>query len=970
WRQVLEKNDPIQHMSVDSQSVITVSGTYETHIRSWDAGSGFILWDYKLHNIQDPSKIAAGGADVVSVSVPGSAIPDLIVLSAGHVTRLSGKLGSKVWQKKIEKGLNTKYHRLAVSGDLVCAAGVKKTGGVDSGVLLHCLNLKDGTTTSETPESTWNYFPRKFANKGSEYFFVKAAEKGDSAFLVWNAAGASAPVMVQKLGDSTAYPIDVKSILQTTGSELLAVQMTPGSSEFVVKSETESAVMRIVNSSSGPKATVAHRFQASKANEVSVFTSTVGDKSNLVVARIRLNPTSKHAVADLVDLDSNAAVGSFNVPYNLEKSGLIQQIQLDTIQKTGTVAFRLFYVSESGDMAMIKENENIWVRDESIANVAGAVFVDLPESQLFSLDHDELNEPLKQTDRSNPVARFIKRLTVHAEHLQEALTDLPTTLSNRVNATLSKFTGSGAQAKNATSEITLFRDTFGFRKILLIASKNGRVHALETEKGRLVWSRWIKNLSIKDVHVVRETVVKYPPVIALIGEQGTSNIIWHLNALDGEDFKSQAISTFSLIDGTQNQVIQLPIEDPEEHLQILVTVDADLKIHVLPNSKAAKDVFLAFSEKFYFYDGKIGEKNVTGYIAAQDSNGEFRAVKTWNVEFPEGEVIAAAAERRGEASPSLGRVLGNRSVIYKYLNPNLLAVATVKETSDSSTVYLYLIDTITGSIYHRSEYLGAGHAGKGVSSIHLIQVDNAIFMTYFNKGPNYVDLPLDVEDIAPVDAEGGKKKRGKKPKKKAVTPPPEVKGFEIVALEVIEDLKPDHRDESPIYSSFTTKRPQVIAKTFMFPFAVTAVGSTITNAGIATRELLVSIVTNEIMAINRRMLDPRRPIGQPTSDDKEEMLIPYQPVIPYMPREVVSYNLTVAGVEGIISSPSEIESTSLVIAYGLDLFFVRRAPSKTFDVLSEDFNYLSLIATMVLLVVGIEVSKYFAQRKRLMDAWK
>lgn len=52
-----------------------------------------------------------------------------------------------------------------------------------------------------------------------------------------------------------------------------------------------------------------------------------------------------------------------------------------------------------------------------------------------------------------------------------------------------------------------------------------------------------------------------------------------------------------------------------------------------------------------------------------------------------------------------------------------------------------------------------------------------------------------------------------------------------------------------------------------------------------------------------------------------------------------------------------LESTSLVLAYGLDLWFTREAPSKTFDVLSEDFSKGTLLATILGLILSILITK-------------
>jgi hypothetical protein len=82
------------------------------------------------------------------------------------------------------------------------------------------------------------------------------------------------------------------------------------------------------------------------------------------------------------------------------------------------------------------------------------------------------------------------------------------------------------------------------------------------------------------------------------------------------------------------------------------------------------------------------------------------------------------------------------------------------------------------------------------------------------------------------------------------------------------------------------------------------------------------------------------------------------------------FDQKIAGVEQIVSSPSSLESTSLVFCYGLDLFFTRRAPSKEFDILSDEFSRVGLVGTMLLLAVGIVVSRRMVNAKKIREAWK
>lgn len=51
-----------------------------------------------------------------------------------------------------------------------------------------------------------------------------------------------------------------------------------------------------------------------------------------------------------------------------------------------------------------------------------------------------------------------------------------------------------------------------------------------------------------------------------------------------------------------------------------------------------------------------------------------------------------------------------------------------------------------------------------------------------------------------------------------------------------------------------------------------------------------------ILAYPKRYLDPRRPMKAPsalTAEEKEELLVPYQPVLEENPKEVVTYDLPV-----------------------------------------------------------------------------
>ena len=61
-------------------------------------------------------------------------------------------------------------------------------------------------------------------------------------------------------------------------------------------------------------------------------------------------------------------------------------------------------------------------------------------------------------------------------------------------------------------------------------------------------------------------------------------------------------------------------------------------------------------------------------------------------------------KRLGEHVHSPGRVLGDRRVLYKYLNPNLMAVVTRSPSASKPAIHILLIDSVTGIVCERQLY--------------------------------------------------------------------------------------------------------------------------------------------------------------------------------------------------------------------------------------------------------------------------
>lgn len=184
--------------------------------------------------------------------------------------------------------------------------------------------------------------------------------------------------------------------------------------------------------------------------------------------------------------------------------------------------------------------------------------------------------------------------------------------------------------------------------------------------------------------------------------------------------------------------------------------------------------------------------------------------------------------------------------------------------------------------------------------------------------------------------------------------------------------------------------PLVERQSYILPVAVSALKETITEKGITSKHLLskilelllvynfnlnwdfrslVGLTTGAVAEMTWALLDPRRPVTSPEKA-REEGIIPYMPELPLPHEIIVNYNQTVANMRGIHTAPSGLESSCLVFVHGLDIFVTRVAPSKTFDLLKEDFDYLMITTVLVLLTSVSYVVKHFASKKAIKQAWK
>lgn len=120
-------------------------------------------------------------------------------------------------------------------------------------------------------------------------------------------------------------------------------------------------------------------------------------------------------------------------------------------------------------------------------------------------------------------------------------------------------------------------------------------------------------------------------------------------------------------------------------------------------------------------------------------NGIYESIEAWTVNIPPGEVISSTSKASFKENVySATRILGDRTSLEKYLNKNLLAVATVKNATKpaDSAVNLYLIDSITGNIVFQTYHL------QCYGPVSIAMAANSVIYHYFNAKSHMFEISV------------------------------------------------------------------------------------------------------------------------------------------------------------------------------------------------------------------------------------
>lgn len=588
----------------------------------------------------------------------------------------------------------------------------------------------------------------------------------------------------------------------------------------------------------------------------------------------------------------------------------------------GSFAVRTFLSSSApgfaGDSYLVRNGEVAWSRRESLSSVVASTWVELLDPSTEDIV-GELDVETHQTVG----AAYIHRVS---RHLHELAVHGPKWLQALPHRIYSAFLTKDAEADMPTGK---WRDFFGFRKFAVVVTAEGGLAAIDVGRnGEVVWkTALVAPQGQQQQQQFRGVSGIYEVRKGTVGIVLTGGEYREYNAFEGSLLLREplgaAVRAAAQVDGAA-------------HNKAVVAVLENGKAAALPPS-----------------GGDFGPEPV--YLAIKPSSRLVRGIRipsslkpeeTWAFVPPAAEEVVTSVVGRPAHDPvaSIGRVLGDRSVMYKYLNRHLSVIATANPAL--STASVYLIDAVSGSILH-----SATHARVDTSQPLVATVsENWMVYAYFG----------DDDDAAAASAPNGA-----------------AKGYHLVVSDLYEsEFNNDRGALGPVanVSAFATGgggKPYVLSQSYIFPSAISAFAVSSTKQGITSREILALLPgSSGIYTIAKRILEPRRPVGRDTDNaEKEEGLFPYTPTVEIDPKMVITHQRPVMGLKMVSTSPSQLESTSLVFAFGGDLFGTRLAPSMAFDILGKGFGKVQLVLTVVGLTIGTLFVAPMVRKRQIDSRW-
>lgn len=902
WRQQLGNgtgfgNGLLQPSRIGNLIISAINGT----VQAWDAAEGRLVWEWIGH--EDIKALVVSQIDVDS--------RDIYILSQdnenkAYVRKLAQESGILDWQYQDESG--DIPFGLTLSRRGLFYVAIHSTLLQGSKIKVMKLEAANGIAQSSTTLNA-----DIDLSDTQSILFLESTRL--TSLLVWTDRTLK-NLRINTLGTNQILPTrlshEKESSMQKLHFHVLARDRAV--TDILVHCHSTMSHWLEVYRLDSKSENLDKAYQLSKVAGPADFSMAIHDDETYLVRTTKRDVTLFSSASG--DVLGQWSLQAKNHDHSNESYDILSTISEVVVRGKSTYAVRCALLLSSGDWKMIHNSEELWLRPESLSGVVSAAWVETDDQQ-------RLAEELSVESHRNTGAAYVHRIK---RHVRDARSLLPWIKSLRDRIISSPFDRDHHMQGPSTS-----RSSFGFHKLIVAATDSGRLFALDVGgNGKIMWTIKASEVERGQQWAVESIDIK--DNVALIRVHGGGSLL--VSVTNGTVLENQLQSITA---GIKTAIVISNPPDPA--LAVQIKIDGTVKISQ-PGHLKQDTVIVTQDESMVVRGWSLGPSNPS-------------LIWTFSPRTHE-KIVDVAARSSNDPVASIGKALGDRNVLYKFLDPNLLVISSVNV--ETQTASFYVLDTISGLVVHTLT-----HPKVDVTKpITCVVSENWFAYTIFS-------------DFS--DGEG----------KTTADLQTQGKGYQLVVSELFESPLANVRGVLGTISNSSTMRPielnsrdrndspYVISQTYLLSAAVSFMTITSTLQGITPRSLLCVVPSlNSLVAIPRAVIDPRRPIGRDaTSAEAEEGLFRHDAALEYDSKWVLNHMREILGVQEIITSPSSLESTSLIFAFGsLDMFGTRVAPIGGFDILGKGFNRIQLIGTVAALALGTGVLAPLVRKKQTDSRWK
>ena len=893
WRQPLANlsetaGDPSFLKPAASRDYV-VSG-FKDRVQSWNAADGRLAWQWK----------STGNVKSVEILPTSHDREGVVVLTQDGAQQYSvrfidGATGHVKWEFKDESG--DASFGISTALDKIYLVSLYSALLKGSKVKVTTLDSKDGAAKSTVTLSSENEIQSPEAIKLLQVHpsnpLIAWSDK-DSKVVKVNGLGSKKVATIdvpQEKGDSIES-LSVHAVPNAANQAHVLIHLQTRTSHRAEVLHVDLAQGSAIPVYSIPSTNGYGAFSASIVGDNGYFTQTTRDQA-ILYSLTSGDPLSTRKVM---------LQGQNTSRHNLGISFAVSEI---VPKASSQHAVRSAVASSNGNLELLKDGKSIWIRHESRAGIVAAQWASSSRAQYLA-------EEIAHESQASVFRAYVHRLKRHGRDLQY----FPAWARDFAQSVAAQLSG----GKIPTIDSVLQRDSFGFHKILVVAKEDGSMSALDVSRqGLPIWSMQVaKNLEKGQKWQVLSIVID--DNIAVV--RGAEGEFVRIDVIDGKVLQYQPGRLLVKLKTT----ISLPSVNGSS---AMVPVYSDGKIPDFPGKRSLAGSLMVITS------GEDGSLQGNSLVPNQ------KPEVAWQFKPGPNEIVATTATRPAQDPvASIGKALGNRNVLYKYLSRNLLLVITANTLL--STAIVTLLETSSGRELYTATHSNIDITKPIISTMSENWFAYSFYSTTFPPARN----------------------------SSASSAPEPSRSYQLIVSELFESSIPNdrgplgnHPNLSSIHPSSPTKGllrsdPHVLSLAFTIPGPISSMSVSSSLQGITPRTLLCVLPDhNSIMAIPRSVIDPRRPVGRdPTPAEAEEGLFRYSPFIDFEPKWMLNHRREVMGIQGVVTTPSRLESTTLLFTYGaLDLFGTRVQPIGGFDILGKGFGKVQLVGTVLAFWVGTAI---------------